>query len=112
MSSHLTRFLALAFLACTCAIGQTRLAPDKQTTSAVDNQASPIPAKPQIADLEKRPKMSESTRMLLIQAINAEFARTRKTFPVGYKDITLTTEGKLKPEDGRLYQLAMTYGAA
>ncbi|HEY6350807.1 MAG TPA: hypothetical protein VI636_15510 [Candidatus Angelobacter sp.] len=50
--------------------------------------------------------------MLLIQSINAEFARARKTFPIGYKDVTLTTEGKLKPEDGRLYQLAMTYGAA
>jgi hypothetical protein len=50
--------------------------------------------------------------MLLIQAINAEFGRSRKTFPLGYKDITLTEEGKLKPEDGRLYQLALTYGSA
>lgn len=50
--------------------------------------------------------------MQLIQSINAEFARTRKTFPIGYKDIYLTTDGALKPGDGRLYQLAMTYGAA
>lgn len=56
--------------------------------------------------------MSSATRMQIISAINAEFARSRKTFPIGYKDITLTTDGKLKPEDGRLYQLAMTYGSA
>jgi hypothetical protein len=110
MLRHMTRSLILVLLAGTFAIGQARLAPDKQTAAA-DTQASPAQFKPQIDDLEKRPKMSQATRLLLIQAMNAEFARTRKTFPVGYKDITLTAEGAVKPDDGRLYQLAVTHGS-
>lgn len=50
--------------------------------------------------------------MLVIQAINAEFGRTRKNLPLGFKDIAITPEGKVKPGDERLYQLAMTQGAA
>ena len=112
MSRHLIRSLVLPLVICASALSQTKLAPDQRVVVPSSTQPSPTQAKPPIADLDKRPKMSEATRMLLIQAINAEFARTRKTFPVGYKDITLTTDGALKPGDGRLYQLAMTYGAA
>jgi len=104
--------LALALLACTFAWSQAKPAPDQKTPPASENQSPAQEAKPQIADLDKRPKMDEHTRMLLIQAINAEFARSRKTFPIGYKDITLTTEGKIKPDEGRLHQLALTYGSA
>ena len=50
--------------------------------------------------------------MQIIQAINAEFGRTRKYFPVGFKEMTLTPDGRVKPDDGRLYQLSLTYGAA
>jgi hypothetical protein len=81
------------------------------------NQGPPPPSQPyqpkiNVAELEKRPKISKEDRLKLISAINAEFARSRKTFPLGYKDITLTPEGKLKPEDTRLYQMALTYGTA
>ena len=111
MSRHLIRSLILPFLVCAGAVSQTKLASDQRVT-VPSAQSSPVPARPPIPDLDKRPRISEATRMLLIQAINAEFARTRKTFPLGYKDITLTTDGALKPGDGRLYQLAMTTGAA
>lgn len=109
MLRHITRVFAFALLACAFAIAQ---APDQQTPPPSGNQASPVQPKLQIADLDKRPKMSDHTRLLLIQAMNAEFARTRKNLPVGFKDITLTTDGKVKPGDDRLYQLAMTQGAA
>src|SRR5215468_10113576 len=112
MFCRLTRLLALALLACTFAWSQAKPAPDQKTPPASETQSPAQEAKPQIADLDKRPKMDEHTRMLLIQAINAEFARSRKTFPLGYKEVTLTTDGKLKPEDSRLYQLAITNGAA
>src|SRR5579864_9120564 len=111
MSRHLIRSLVLPFLACACAFSQSKLVADQHTPAPSASQP-PVQVKPPIPGLEKRPRISEATRMLLIQSINAEFARTRKTFPIGYKDVFLTTEGKLKPEDGRLYQLAMTYGAA
>lgn len=111
MSRHLIRSLALPFLACVCAFSQSKLA-DQHTAPPSASQPSPVQTKPPVPDLDKRARISEATRMQLIQVINAEFARTRKTFPIGYKDITLTTDGALKPGDGRLYQLAMTYGAA
>jgi hypothetical protein len=78
-------------------------------------QAAPVVPKmsaAEIAEIEKRPRISKETRMKIIQAINAEFARTRRTLPLGYKDITLTAEGKLKPEDSRLYQIALAQGSA
>lgn len=110
MSRHLIiRSLVLPFLVCICALSQSRLA-DQRTVPASVSQPAQI--KPTIPDLDKRPKISEATRLLIIQAINAEFGRTRKALPLGYKDITLTEDGKLKPEDGRLYQLALTYGSA
>ncbi|HKE31196.1 MAG TPA: hypothetical protein VKD65_05690 [Candidatus Angelobacter sp.] len=93
-------------------ISQTKPSGEFQIPSTPDTQAQAAPTKPKITDLDQRPKLDQHTRMLLIQAINAEFARTRKTFPLGYKEVTLTTDGKLKPEDTRLYQLAITNGAA
>jgi len=112
MSRRLIRSLALAFLACHGAISQTKPSGDFQIQAPADSQGQTAATKPQIADLDQRPKLDQHTRMLLIQAINAEFARTRKTFPLGYKEVTLTTDGKLKPEDSRLYQLAITNGSA
>ena len=106
MSGVVNRFLALILILVPGAFiaGQT---PQNATV-----QPS-APAQPQPAlDLDKRPKISDGTRIQLIQAINAEFVRTRKTFPLAYKDITVAEDGRVKPEDTRLYQLAMTTGAA
>jgi len=112
MFRRIIRSSALALLACPMAWGQVKVVPDQKTSPTASDQSQTAEPTVQIVDLDKRPKMEEHTRMLLIQAINAEFARSRKTFPVGYKDITLTLDGKLKPDDGRLYQLALTYGSA
>jgi len=91
--------------------GQTPPGTTQNGVFTVATEPAP-PGKPLINGLEKRPRMDEHTRMLIIQALNAEFARTRKTFPVGYKDVTLTPDGKIKPDDGRLYQMSMSYGSA
>src|SRR2546421_10595697 len=104
MLRQLIRFL-LVFLACACAMSQS-------TPPAAAASDTPAQPKVSLAEMEKRPKLSDSTRLQLISSLNAEFARSRKTFPVGTKDITLTAEGQLKPEPGRPYQMAMTYGAA
>lgn len=110
MLRHIARFLVLAVLGCISAPAQNNLVSDKQTTpQPSDVQAPP---KLQIGDLQKRPEMSAGTRLEIIQSINAEYARTRKTFPVGEKDITITPDGKVKPGDDRLYQVALTHGAA
>jgi len=112
MSRRLIRSLALAFLACNFAISQTKPSGDFQIPAPAAPPGQAAATKPQIEDLDKRPKLDQHTRMLLIQAINAEFARARKTLPLGYKEISLTSDGKIKPDDARLYQLAITYGPA
>jgi hypothetical protein len=112
MSRHITHFLAFVFTASTFAISQTPFVIDQQAKPPAGVQASPTPTQPEIPGLEKRPKMSEATRMQIIQAINAEFARTRKYFPVGYKNMTLTPQGKTSPDDSHLYQMTLMNGAA
>ncbi|HEY6969763.1 MAG TPA: hypothetical protein VJA94_11200 [Candidatus Angelobacter sp.] len=116
MFSRLIRLSALAVLVSTVAWSQSKpitVQPVQPGTGNQINQSSAEqPPIIQIPDLDKRPKMDEHERMMLIQAINAEFARSRKIIPLGSKDITLTPDGKLNPNDGRLYQLAMTQGSA
>jgi hypothetical protein len=133
MLRNLTRLLAFSLLVCCFVYGQNQKSSTQQSTQQKDepitvtpvnpgampaaNQGPPPPSQPyqpkiNVAELEKRPKISKETRLRLISAINAEFARSRKTLPLGFKDINLTPEGKLKPEDSRLYQMALTYGTA
>ncbi len=86
----------------------------------IDNQAKPPAQQAQLSaqqqelltDLEKRHPISDTTRFQLIQTLNAEFVRARKTLPIGDKSIALSTDGEIRPTDGRLHQLAMAYGAA
>lgn len=112
MLRHITRSLAFVFFAFSFAVCQTQSQPQTvvvqspESTSKVAPQAQPIP------DIEKRPRMSDTTKLEIIHAMEAEFARTLKNFPVGSKDMILTADGKVRPDDGRLYQLAATYGAA
>jgi hypothetical protein len=117
MSRHITHFLAFVLVASSLALSQKPFVidqppKDQQTKPPDGAQAAPVPSQPPIPGLEKRPKMSVATRMQIIQAINAEFARTRKYFPVGYKNITLSPEGRVKPDDRHLYQLTLENGAA
>lgn len=112
MLRHIIRILAFVLVACGFALCQKPFVIDEQPKPPAGAQPAPTPAQPEIPGLEKRPKMSEATRMQIIQSINAEFARTRKYFPVGYKNITLTADGRVKPDNSRLYQLTLEYGAA
>ncbi|HWZ42957.1 MAG TPA: hypothetical protein VNW97_05750 [Candidatus Saccharimonadales bacterium] len=75
-------------------------------------EASQAPAPNPIPDIDKRPRVGDGTRLQLIGSINAEFVRVRKICPVGFKDMILTPEGAVKPDDARLYRMGLTYGAA
>ena len=108
MRSFITRSLALALVLAPC----TFSAAQAQQPSAQQNLDQSAPAAPAPLNLDKRPRLSDGTRLQLIQLINAEFVRVRKTVPLAYKDIAITPEGKVTPQDDRLYQLAQTYGAA
>lgn len=104
----------LVLLACTFSMGQSGpfvVGPSAQP-AANSNSLPPLPASNVIPDLDKRPKMSDLTRMQLIGVINAELVRVRKICPVGFKNMVLTPEGEVKPDDARLYRMAMTNGAA
>ncbi|HYL91630.1 MAG TPA: hypothetical protein VEW69_00580 [Alphaproteobacteria bacterium] len=73
--------------------------------------ADASPRRPHL-DLEGRSGISDGTKMILIQAINAEFARTRKTMPLGSKNLAISPEGEVRPGDARLHQDAFSSGAA
>jgi hypothetical protein len=63
-------------------------------------------------DLEKRPKLSEGTKMQLISLMDAEFAHTRKYFPLGDKSLIINPEGQVAPADAALFQQIQARGAA
>ncbi|HLW54577.1 MAG TPA: hypothetical protein VKW06_17205 [Candidatus Angelobacter sp.] len=63
-------------------------------------------------DLEKRPRISENTRMQLIQLMDAEFAHTRKYFPLGDKSLVINPQGVVTPADAALFQNIQSRGAA
>jgi len=111
MLRHTTHLLALSLLLLACAygFGQTH-----SSASSGSNQptSGPEETKLELGDLESRPKLSSHTRLELIHSMNAEFARTLKYLPVGFRDLTLTSDGKINPDDGRLHQLAMVSGVA
>jgi hypothetical protein len=79
---------------------------------------APPPGQPQFTpelravDLEKRDRLSETTKRHLIQLMDAEFAHTRKSFPLGDKSIVIDAQGRVTPNDAGLFQLAQTRGVA
>ena len=114
MRSLAIRSLAFSLvLASTFAASQIQQNLDAQSKHPINATPAPNLTNATVPpNLEKRPRMSDGTRIQLIQLMNAEFVRVRKAFPIGYKDITVTPEGIIKPDEGHLYQLAGTYGAA
>lgn len=117
MQSQITHFLGLVLLTGLSASAQKL---DTQTQTK-DTRFKPLAEQSQsalqqnqalLADLEKRQPISQATRMQVITLLNAEFVRVRKMLPIGDKSITLSPEGEIKPADGRLHQLAMSYGSA
>src|SRR5215475_5436566 len=77
-----------------------------------------MPAQPQMApqlravDLESRKKLENSTRIHLIQLLDAEFVRVRKFFPLGDKSLIIDAEGRVTPNDANLFQMIQAKGAA
>jgi hypothetical protein len=63
-------------------------------------------------DLEKRARLSETTKNHLIQLLDAEFAHTRKSFPLGDKSMVIDAQGRVTPNDAGLFQLSQTRGVA
>jgi len=63
-------------------------------------------------DLQKREKLSEGTKMKLMQLLDAELAHTRKVLPLGDKNTVITPEGLVKPGDAALFQSAQVHGGA
>ena len=76
------------------------------------------PPSPQFApelrtiDLAKRPKVDETTRMLLIQSLDAEFVHSRRYFPLGDKSIMINPQGQVSPGDAILFQQMQAHGVA
>jgi hypothetical protein len=79
---------------------------------------APPPNQPQFVpplravDLEKRPRLSETTKNHLIQLMDAEFAHVRKFFPLGDKSLVIDAQGRVTPNDAALFQQIQTRGAA
>jgi len=63
-------------------------------------------------DLEKRKDLDSNTKMLLIRLVDAELVHVRKNFPIGEKDMIITPDGIVKPDDGQLYRSSQSYGTA
>ncbi len=130
-------FLALAGMALSFAVGQEPPATSNQgqaqnqpaqskpesTTKPEDSHVlilkspQPLPSQqtaPQLraADLENRPKLSNETRLQLIQLMDAEFVHVRKYFPLGDKSIVINPQGQVNPSDAALFQQAQLKGTA
>ncbi len=81
-------------------------------------KAPEMPDQPQFTpqlravDLEKRARLSETTKMHLIQLMDAEFVHVRKFFPLGDKSIVIDARGRVTPPDAALFQQVQIRGAA
>src|SRR5581483_8838257 len=64
------------------------------------------------SDLDSRQELNNGTKMELIRLVEAEFAHTRKYFPVGEKNLIIEPDGAIKPDDAALYRTSQTIGAA
>ncbi len=114
---------AAVLLAGSFAAAQQSPAPAQQSKSAgkdvlVIKAPEPPKDQPQFVpalkavDLDKRPKLSEGTKMQLIQIMDAELVHVRKYFPLGDKTMVITPEGTVKPGDAQLFQMMQATGAA
>jgi hypothetical protein len=79
---------------------------------------TPPPDQPQFApqlkavELQNRKKLSEGTKLQLIQLMQAEFVHVRKYLPLGDRSITINPVGEVRPTDARLFQQMQSVGAA
>lgn len=114
--------LTAIFVVRSVAAGQEPPAVQPQTKPAEPGviilKAPEMPAQPQFipklkaVELQKRNRLSEGTKMQLIQLMDAEFVHVRKYFPLGDKSIVIDPEGIVKPMDAQLFQRMQSVGAA
>jgi hypothetical protein len=71
-----------------------------------DLNAQPVPG------LDKRSHIDDGTKTELVQLFNSDLVRSRKTLPMGVRDIVVTEDGRVRPGEARLHQLAESYGTA
>lgn len=76
------------------------------------DQPQAVPPALKTTQLEGRPKLTDGTRIQLIQLLDAELVHTRKFLPLGDKSTIISPEGEVKPGDQQLYMLSQTHGAA
>jgi len=115
MSRPVAALAALLVSSLTIAAGQQKQAPGATTvTLPAPPPPASVPERPQVRppDLDRRQPLSKNTQYELIKAVNAEFARTRYTLPLGEKDLVITADGKVKPDETSLYKTAMTHGGS
>ncbi|HSM85182.1 MAG TPA: hypothetical protein VLT16_03475 [Candidatus Limnocylindrales bacterium] len=114
---------AVALLAGSYALAQEPASKPPETKAAdpdvlILKAPEPPPDQPQFkpelraVDLQNRPKLDEGPKMQLIRLLDAEFVHTRKYFPLGDKSTVITPEGRVKPDDSKLWQMMQTSGAA
>lgn len=115
--------IAMASTAAVLADAQQQKDQNQQTKPAdpdvlILKAPTPPPDQPQMKpelkadDLQKREKLTESTKMKLMQLLDAELAHTRKILPLGDKNTVITSEGLVKPNDAALFQVAQAHGGA
>ena len=107
---------SLVLSACVLALGQST--PITVNPGSAENAADKVPTAELTAphlkpsDLDSRETLNNGTRMELIRLMQAEFAHTRKYFPVGEKNLVIEPDGAIKPDDAALYRTSQTIGAA
>src|SRR6185312_2651599 len=115
--------IAMASMAAVLADAQQQKDQNQQAKPAdpdvlVLKAPAPPPDQPQMKpdlradDLQKREKLTESTKMKLMQLLDAELAHTRKILPLGEKNTVITPDGLVKPNDAALFQAAQVHGGA
>lgn len=117
-------FSAVAFFSCSSCLaqqpgGSVQPVPGEPGVVVLNPAPSPpVQAQPQFtpelksAQLDNRPKLSSQTKMRLIQLLDAEFVHTRKFLPLGEKDMVITPEGQVKPDNTQLYRAMQASGVA
>jgi hypothetical protein len=107
---------SLVLSACVLALGQSTSI--TVSPGSAENAADKVPTAELTAphlkpsDLDSREALNNGTKMELIRLVEAEFAHTRKYFPVGEKNLIIEPDGTIKPDDAALYRTSQTIGAA
>ncbi len=67
--------------------------------------------KPPVSSKTSAPKMSDTTRLMVVRGLNAELVFIRRQFPMGVKGLTIK-DGKVTPNEDEVQRLTAAYGPA